>query len=70
LQTFIITPRRTRNLPPERGLKNDHILREAIWHPALPVDPMPLRRLGPELRRVVAAWELTPVEQAALATRV
>jgi hypothetical protein len=31
---------------------------------------MLLRRLGPDLRRVVAAWELTPVEQAALATRV
>jgi hypothetical protein len=56
---------------PKRGLANYHVLWEAIWRPAPPVDPMLLRRIGEaDLWVVLAAWELTPVEQAALAARI
>jgi hypothetical protein len=66
-----ITPLIPLHLRPKRGLENYHVLFEAIWHPAPPVDPMLLRRIGQaDLWLVVAAWEVTPVEQAALATRV
>lgn len=59
------------DLRPKRGLANYHILFEAIWHPAPPVDPMLLRRIGQaDLWVVLAVWELTAVEQAALAARI
>lgn len=59
------------NLRPKRGLENYHLLWEAVWHPAAPVDPLLLRRIGQaDLWLVVAAWELTEVERAALSTRV
>jgi hypothetical protein len=59
------------HLRPKRGLANYHILFEALWRPEPPVDPMLLRRLGQgDLWVVVAAWDLTPVEQAALAARL
>jgi hypothetical protein len=42
-----------------------------VWRPAPPVDPMLLRRIGlADLWVVLAAWDLTPVEQAALAARI
>jgi len=37
---------------------------------AAPRDPMLLRRLGGDLWLVVAHWDLTEVERAAMATRV
>jgi hypothetical protein len=56
---------------PKRGLENYHILWEAEWTGAVPFDPMLLRRLGRgDLWLVVAGWDLTEVERAALATRV
>jgi hypothetical protein len=56
---------------PKRGLANYHILWEAEWEKAVPKDPFLLRRIGEaDLWLVVAAWDLTPVEQAALATRI
>ena len=59
------------DLRPKRGLANYHILWEAIWQNVPPVDPLLLRRVGPgDLWIVVAAWDLTEVEQAALAARV
>lgn len=59
------------HLRPRRGLANYHILFEAEWSRVVPKDPMLLRRLGKgDLWLVVAAWDLTPVEQAALAARL
>lgn len=56
---------------PETSLEKYHILWEAEWSRVVPVDPMLLRRLGKgDLWLVVAAWDLTPVERAALAARV
>lgn len=56
---------------PKRALQNYHILFEAEWAPVPPVDPLLLRRVGKsDLWVVLAAWELTAVEQAALAARL
>src|SRR5262245_7148195 len=58
-------------LRPRRGLANYHVLWEAEWQPVPPRDPYLLRRIGKaDLRLVVAHWDLTEVERAALATRV
>jgi hypothetical protein len=58
-------------LRPKRGLENYHVLWEADWRRAVPQDPLLLRRLGKgDLWLVLAQWDLTEVERAALATRV
>jgi hypothetical protein len=58
-------------LRPKRGLANYHVLWEAEWTPIPPRDPYLLRRIGKaDLWLVVAHWDLTEVERAALATRV
>jgi hypothetical protein len=59
------------HLRPKRGLQNYHVLWEAEWHRVPPRDPYLLRRIGKaDLWLVVAHWDLTEVERAALATRV
>jgi hypothetical protein len=59
------------HLRPKRGLANYHILFEAVWEPLPPSDPMLLRRIGKgDLWLVVAAWDLTEIERAALAARI
>jgi hypothetical protein len=59
------------HLRPRRGVENYHILWEAEWERIPPRDPMLLRRIGKaDLWLVVAAWDLTDVEMAALAARV
>lgn len=59
------------NLRPNRGLANYHVLWEAEWHRVPPRDPYLLRRIGKaDLWLVVAAWDLTEVERAALSTRL
>lgn len=56
---------------PKRALENYHILWEAEWERIPPKDPYLLQRLGKgDLWLVLAAWDLTSVEQAAMATRV
>lgn len=66
-----ITPPVPAYLRPKRGLENYHILWEAEWKKIPPRDPYLLRRIGKaDLWLVVAAWELTEVERAALATRI
>lgn len=56
---------------PKRGLESYHVLWEADWRLAIPQDPLLLRRLGKgDLWLVLAQWDLSPVERAALATRV
>lgn len=59
------------HLRPQRGLANYHILWEAEWTKVVPHDPFLLRRIGnADLWLVVAAWDLTEVERAALSTRI
>jgi hypothetical protein len=59
------------HLRPRRGFENYHVLFEAEWEPVPPRDPYLLRRIGQaDLWLVVAHWDLTEVERAALATRV
>lgn len=59
------------HLRPKRGLDNYHVLWEAEWESIVPRDPYLLRRIGKaDLWLVVAHWDLTEVERAALATRV
>jgi hypothetical protein len=59
------------HLRPRRGMPNYHVLFEAEWTPVPPRDPYLLRRIGAaDLWLVVAHWDLTEVERAALATRV
>lgn len=58
------------HMRPKHALSNYHILWEADWH-AVPRDPYLLRRLGKgDLWLVVAMWDLTEVERAALQARV
>lgn len=56
-------------LRPARGLSRLHILWEAEWTPAPPVDPALLRHLRGNLYAVLAVWDLTPLEQAVLGHR-
>lgn len=67
-----IVPHIPPDIRPKRGLANYHVLFEAEWSRMIPVDPMLLRRIGKEgdLWIVVAAWELTEVERAVLASFV
>lgn len=59
------------HLRPKRGLANYHVLWEAEWQRIPPRDPMLLRRIGSgDMWLVTAAWDLTEVERAALATRL
>jgi hypothetical protein len=59
------------HLRPRRGLENYHILWEAEWSRTPPRDPYLLRRIGKaDLWLVVAMWDLTEVERAALQTRL
>lgn len=59
------------HLMPQRALASYHILWEAEWTKIPPRDPFLLRRIGKaDLWLVVAMWELTEVERAALSTRM
>lgn len=59
------------HLRPKRGLANYHILWEAEWTKVVPRDPYLLRRIGEaDMWLVVAMWDLTEVERAALAARI
>ncbi len=57
------------HLRPKRGLANYHILWQADWQ-SVPKDPYLLRRIGGDIWLVVAAWDLTEVERAAMETRM
>lgn len=59
------------HLRPRQALDSYYILWEAEWDPVPPKDPYLLRRIGAaDLWLVVAAWDLTEVERAALSTRL
>ena len=64
-QTPMIPPR----LRPAGNLKRYHILWEANWV-AAPTDPYLLRHLDGFLYVVLAAWNLTPLERAAMGARI
>jgi hypothetical protein len=58
------------HLRPKAALNNYHILWEADWR-EVPRDPFLLRRLGKgDLWLVLAMWDLTEIERAALQARV
>jgi hypothetical protein len=66
-----IVPTVPLHVRPKRAMQNYHVLFEADWTKAPPIDPFLIRRLGKgDLWLVLAMWELTPVEQAALAARL
>ena len=66
-----IVPQPPLHLRPKRGMQNYHVLFEAVWTKAPPSDPFLLRRLGKgDLWLVLAMWDLTEVEKAALAARL
>lgn len=58
------------HLRPRTALDNYHILWEAEWRRVPPRDPYLLRRIGGDMWLVLAAWDLTDVERAAMATRM
>lgn len=56
---------------PKRALANYYILWEAEWEKKPPAYPYLLRRIGnSDMWIVCAAWDLTPVEQAAMRTKM
>jgi hypothetical protein len=60
------------SLRPKRALEGYHILFEAEWTKAPPVDPFLLKRLSDkaDLWLVMEAWDLTEVERSVLAGRL
>ena len=59
------------HLRPKRAMQNYHVLFEADWTKAPPIDPFLIRRLGRgDLWLVLAMWDLTEVERSALASRL
>jgi hypothetical protein len=59
------------HMRPRRGLPNYHVLWEAEWQPEPARDPYLLRRIGKsDMWVVMAQWDLTEVERAALRTRI
>lgn len=55
---------------PHAKLERYHILFEAEWKKRIPVDPMLLRHIGGVHYAVLAHWDLTEVERAALFGRL
>ena len=57
------------SLRPKRALEGYHILFEAEWRKAPPIDPFLLKRLSTnaDLWLVIEAWDLTEVERSVLA---
>lgn len=58
------------HLRPKAELSNYYILWEAEWKRIPPKDPMLLVRMAGDMWLVVAAWDLTDVERAAMSTRL
>lgn len=58
------------HLRPRTALDNYHILWEAEWRRVVPRDPYLLRHMHGDVWVVLAAWDLTEVERAAMATRL
>lgn len=54
---------------PKGDLSRYHVLWEAVWEAVPPKDPLLLKKLSGSLYVILAAWDLTPLEQAVLAGR-
>jgi hypothetical protein len=61
-----IVPTIPPQLRPEHKLSGYHILWEAEWTGSTPADPALLKHLGVDLYVVLAVWDLTELERAAL----
>ncbi|HCS53265.1 hypothetical protein [Rubinisphaera sp.] len=61
-----LTPLIPLPLRPKSQLKNYFVLWEANWHPAPPTDPYLLRPLAGALMEIVAEWDVSPLELAAV----
>jgi hypothetical protein len=57
-------------LRPEGHLSEYHILWEAEWEVAPPVDPLLLKHISGPMYSVITQWDLTPVERAVLEGRI
>lgn len=55
---------------PERPLGEFHLLWEAVWRPLPTRDPMLLKHVDGPFYVVLAAWDLTPLEQAVMRQRL
>ena len=53
-------------LRPKYHLRNYFVLWEANWHPAPPVDPYLLKPIVGSLMEIVAEWDVSPIELAAV----
>lgn len=58
------------HLRPSGDLKAYHILWEADWKPAPPVDPLLLKHVHGPIYVVLAQWDLTPIERSILEGRI
>lgn len=58
------------SLRPKSDIGNYHIIWDAVWTKAAPVDPLLVRHLQGSLYAIVAAWDLTPLERAVLMGRL
>lgn len=58
------------HLRPHDDLSKYHVLWEAKWEPTAPVDPFLLKRVTENTYIILAQWDLTPIEQAILETRL
>lgn len=64
-------PEIPRHIKPKQAIAEYHVLFEAEWEPEPVKDPYLMRRIGNgDLWIVVAAWDLSPIEVAAMSTRV
>ena len=61
-----ITPMVPAQHRPKGALSAYHILWEAEWQPVPPVDPLLLKHIDGPFFVVLAAWDLTPLEQAVM----
>lgn len=55
--------------PALKQLPKYHLIFEAEWSLAAPVDPFLCKRIGKNLFAIVAQWDLTPLERALVAGR-
>lgn len=58
------------HLRPAGDLSDYHILWEAVWTKAPPVDPLLLKHIGGQTYSVLAQWDLTPIERSILTGRL
>lgn len=69
-EAFALVPIVPPHLHPRAALARYHIIWDAVWTAAPPVDPLLVRHLAGSLYAVVAHWDLTPLEQAVLRGRL